>query len=633
MIRRRHSSSTAADHRLAVQVAGLGEQLQGEVPADHRGQFGRRPGRRGGLPDPPGQHGTDLRHRPVRGPGRGRGGLGRARTVEEAGPYRFDDEQGIPPGGGVQQAGLRGGQPQAQDLAGQLPGPRGIQRHDADVGHLARGAEHPEHLGEFRVGRHLVAPGRGHYQQRLALAQVQQQLQPGQRVLVAPLHIVQDQQRGTAGGQHGAGQPLEEPVPLPGVRHRPRRRGRPGIPRRDQAVNLAGPDRLQVGPRRLQRRAAQPLGYRGQGQPAPGGEAACPERREAIPLHRGRELVEQPGLPDARLAGQHREARCPGQRFPPALLEQLKLSLPADQPLRAAGRPLDLARARRARAGDHRPGRPGRARAGARAHPGPGQPLIFRDGGLVRAHAQLAFQHRYAAVIGLQGRCPVSGQRLHLEQAAVADLFQRFEFDPLPGPLDRVLVGAGHPVQRDQLVEQDQAHPVQPVPFGGYPVVVPRGQQLTTVSPHRLGRGPAEPGIIASRPCGGGGAGRGLEVRDVQLAAGAGPPQQRAPVGGQPAGHRGQPGAQRVQFPAQVGAGLGGAGARPELGGDVLAALRHIPVQQQETEQGHSPRRPQVHDRAVQHDTLLPQQRNLEHGVTPTPACSRRSAARDAARP
>ena len=388
-----------------------------------------------------------------------------------------------------------------------------------------------------------------------------------------------------------------------------------------------GPDRFQVGPRRLQRRAAQPLGYRGQGQPSPGGEAACPERREAHPAA---------PWPRARRAAW--SSRCPLRRTAP----RNPLSRPA-LPASAAGAAGTPAPGRPAAPGCWRrwtwpaPGAPGpgttapdnpRARP---AHPGPGQPLIFRDGGLVRAHAQLAFQHRYAAVIGLQGRCPVSGQRLHLEQAAVADLFQRFEFDPLPGPLDRVLVGAGRPVQRDQLVEQDQAHPVQPVPFGGYPVVVPRGQQLTTVSPHRLGRGPAEPGIIASRPCGGGGAGRGLEVRDVQLAAGAGPPQQRAPVGRQPAGYRGQPGAQRVQFPAQVGPGLGGAGVRPELGGDVLAALRHIPVQQQESEQGHSPRRPQVYDRAVQHDTLLPQQRNLEHGVTPTPACSRRSAARDAA--
>jgi len=80
-----------------------------------------------------------------------------------------------------------------------------------------------------------------------------------------------------------------------------------------------------------------------------------------------------------------------------------------------------------------------------------------------------------------------------------------------------------------------------------------------------------------------------------------------------------------MQLPAQVGPRLGVRGIRPELGGDVLPALRRIPVQQQEAEQRHRSRRAQLHhDRAVQCDTLLAEQRNLEHDVPPTPNPTRR---------
>ncbi len=127
-------------------------------------------------------------------------------------------------------------------------------------------------------------------------------------------------------------------------------------------------------------------------------------------------------------------------------------------------------------------------------------------------------------MIGLQRRGPVPGQGLQLQQGAVADLFERLQFDPLPGPFDRVLVCPGRPVHRDQLVEQGQAPAVQPVALGGHPVVVQRGQQLAAVGAQRAHRRLPEPGVIAGRPCGGGGTGPGFELGHVQPAARPGPP-------------------------------------------------------------------------------------------------------------
>jgi hypothetical protein len=47
------------DHRVAVEVAGLGEQVEGEVAADHRGQLSDLARGRARLPYPVGQHGAD----------------------------------------------------------------------------------------------------------------------------------------------------------------------------------------------------------------------------------------------------------------------------------------------------------------------------------------------------------------------------------------------------------------------------------------------------------------------------------------------------------------------------------------------------------------------------------------------
>ena len=68
-------------------------------------------------------------------------------------------------------------------------------------------------------------------------------------------------------------------------------------------------------------------------------------------------------------------------------------------------------------------------------------------------------------MVGLQGRRPVPGQGLQLQQCAVPDLLKRLEIDPPPCQLDRLAIGTGVPLGRDQLVQQRQAPAVQPVPL------------------------------------------------------------------------------------------------------------------------------------------------------------------------
>jgi hypothetical protein len=382
------------DHRVAVKVAGLGEQVEGEVAADNRGQLSDLARGRARLPYPVGQHGAD--------PGPRVGGIevagsvviGRDRRlvtgVRRAGrpaqlprPDRFDDEQWVPTGRRVQPLRVPAHRHGAENLACELGGASGVQRRQVHVSDLACRAQRPQRLGELSVSLGLLRPGRGEHEQRVTLAEVQQQLQPGQGVLVAPLEIVQHQQSRPASRQHRPGQALQEPVALPGVGHRARQGHGVGASGRHQPVDLAGPYRLQPVAGRPQRRAAQPLRHRGEREPPAGRETAGAHGVGPGALDQRGQLVQQPALADAGLAGDQDETGLPGHGLVPALLQQRQFAFAADQPQRAG---------RRDRAGH--PGRchrPGHARHRGRL--AGRQPFVFGGGRPIRRDPELTLQN------------------------------------------------------------------------------------------------------------------------------------------------------------------------------------------------------------------------------------------------
>jgi hypothetical protein len=388
-------------------------------------------------------------------------------------------------------------------------------------------------------------------------------------------------------------------VALPRVGHRARQGHGVGASGRHEPVDLAGPHRLQPVAGRPQRRTAQPLRHRGERKPPAGRETAGAHSVGPGALDQRGQLVQQSALADAGLAGDQNETGLPGHGLVPALKQQRQVAFAANQPQRADRRDRadDQGRCRRWGQACHR------GRLAAR------QPFVFGCGRPIRRDPKLTLQNRGAPVVGLQGGRPVPGQGLQLQQCPVPDLLKRLEIDPPPGPLDRLSVRTGVPLGRDQLVQQRQAPAVQPVPLHGHPVVIQRGHQLAAIRPHGVGRGPPERALVSRRERGRRLIGGGLEDGDIHQAVTVGPPQQRAALRGQPPVHLREPNPQRVQLPAQVRAGLGLTAIRPELGRDVVPALRRARVNQQEAEQGHGPRRLQCHHhRAVHGDPLLAEQ-------------------------
>ena len=309
MIRRRHSSSTAPT--TASPSRSLASVSRSRVKSRPITAASSATSRAAGsaCAYPVGQHGAGLgprvgRHRGRAGPvpsvGGARlvsGGRWTGGPLQQARPDRFDDEQRVahrsprtatpPPAGRARSRAPR--RPARRTARG--PAARASTSVTWPAERSARSISASSALPSTSSSR-----VRGDHEQRVIPAQVQQQLQPGEGVLVAPLEVVQHQQGGPPGRQHRPGQALEEPVPLPRVGHRARRGHRAGVRRRHEPVDLAGPHRVQPVAGRPQRRAAQPLRHRGQREPPAGGETAGAHGVEPGPLDQRGELVQQPAL-------------------------------------------------------------------------------------------------------------------------------------------------------------------------------------------------------------------------------------------------------------------------------------------------------------------------------------------------
>jgi hypothetical protein len=300
------------DERVRSELGGLDEQVEAEVAAERGGQAGDLLRRGGRLLEPVGQHVPQVRRVvPLRG---GPGGVGPAGQ----GAGGLDDEQRVAPGRRLQQHLLGRTDRPAQDGRREPAGAGRVEGAQPDVGDPAAGPQRAQGRGDAGVPVELVAPQGGGHEQRGPPGEGQQEREPGHGLLVAPLQVVEHEQDGPVGGEHGTGEPLEESVPLPGVDQRagaggpaPAGRGarRPGSGRRfrgtvrDQAGNLRAPGPVEPRHGLPQAVRPQPLRDRGERQPAREAEAVRRRDDRALGARHGRELGDQPRLADPGLPG------------------------------------------------------------------------------------------------------------------------------------------------------------------------------------------------------------------------------------------------------------------------------------------------------------------------------------------
>ena len=412
----------------------------------------------------------------------------------------------------------------------------------------------------------VVPDGAGHQERRLVAGQAKAEADEVERLLVAPLDVVQDQEQRAAHRDQRPRQPLIEAVPLPRVRHR----ARPWIDTgnalvRQQPRDFRSPRRVEGRRGRSDRRIAQPVGDRGKRQP--------PRRREALGSHHDRalptgqigDLGHQAGLPHAGAARDKHHAAPPGGRRLPDAGQDAQLVTPPDKRRPGLtgppGRPWRLCRLRA-----HGRAVPAWRRRPVTRH----EPPERRAGRVVGCHAKLPLKHGGAMVVGAHRRRPVAHVGKQPHQHAIPGLLKGLQLDAAPRGGRRPGEIAGpRPGGADQ-VAQLHALPSEPFPRLGGPVVVHARQQVAAVLRKRLGAVPDHRVVVA-----------GLRGRECRQPAGIECPHVR--VTGRPVHPAQVPGrdlqravlakhlAQVMQFAAQVGQCLRVAGFRPQQAGDPLA--------------------------------------------------------------
>ncbi len=198
------------DDDVGLQVARLGEQAKGEVRSHRRRETGYLPGRRGRLLETLAQHGLKVADRQRRA-----AGIGGA-------AYGLDDVQREASRGRVQQVRVGRQEGLPGNRLGQMRGVGRVQRAERELGEQPAGPHADGPLLEFRIlAEVVVAQGPGH-EERCAAGQAQAEGDEGQRLLVTPLHVVQDKQHRAADGEQRPRQAFEKAVALPGICHNPR---------------------------------------------------------------------------------------------------------------------------------------------------------------------------------------------------------------------------------------------------------------------------------------------------------------------------------------------------------------------------------------------------------------------------
>ncbi len=402
------------------------------------------------------------------------------------------------------------------------------------------------------------------------LREAEQEGHPGDRLRVAPVHVVEDEERGTACRQHGPAQAFEEPVPLPRVRDRPRtgRRARGGrvrcprgaTPARYEPLDLGLPHRVEARDRAPQVAAAQPVRHRRQRQPSRRPEAARRGHERAATSEYGAQLGDQPALPDTWLPRDRDEPRGPAAGLLPPPHEERQLAAPADEACSGGADP-------------HRtPSSSGWLRTSTE------QPLDQRCGRCRRPDAELLLEDGGAVVVGTDRRGDVPRLEEQLHQRAMADLLQRFEPDPATGHPHRCAPVPGLPLDGDGQVAQLHALPSQPLALVDHPVTGHPGEELAPVLEQRRLAVSPHGSCVPVRAGGQRGVPLPGEHADIDPARGGVPPQERRLLHHQRRVVTQYP-AQVVQLAPQIRARLCLGGIGPEEHREMTSGLRDVRVQ------------------------------------------------------
>src|SRR5579885_168224 len=170
--------------------------------------------------------------------------------------------------------------------------------------------------------------------------EAQEEVQPFERLLIAPLQVIDQQQQWLRHGEYGLRERLEEPLPLAILADRLGmwQVGILGGYFWENPRDFCEPQPFQARERTAQAIAPQPFGHRRERKLTLGGVAACFRGGGAPLLHPEQQLLGQPRFAHARFASYQGYARLAFRCAAPGVTQQLPLAAAPDQGWGGRGR-------------------------------------------------------------------------------------------------------------------------------------------------------------------------------------------------------------------------------------------------------------------------------------------------------
>ena len=194
-------------------------------------------------------------------------------------------------------------------LGGQLRRLRRVQGLEDDLGEL-RGAPQVSKERRERVPGLELLRTRGSDDEQAGFGvEAGEKMEPLDGFAVAPLQVVDEEEKGLRSREDRPGQALEEAQPVAELRHgRGPRQTRSGLEELGQDPrHLDTPHVLETSEVRRESIAAQPLAHGSEGETAFRGIGARLRHGHSLPPGPGQKLLRQPRLADAGIAADHDE--------------------------------------------------------------------------------------------------------------------------------------------------------------------------------------------------------------------------------------------------------------------------------------------------------------------------------------